>query len=175
MATTRPGGRPIDFGELVDTHQSEILRYLRRLTGDAATAEDLFQETFLRAFGGSARLRPGSNARAWLYRIATNLFLSHRRARGRRMHVALPPDLPSDGPSPSAAQDTRVALAAIRAAVGHLPGRQRAAFIQRHLQGRSYREVAAALGCTAATARAHVYQAMRRLRLELAETIGRTR
>ena len=175
MAKTRPVGRPVDFGELVDTHQTEILRYLRRLTGDSATAEDLFQDTFLRALGGYARLRPGSNPRAWLYRIATNLFLSHCRARGRGTRVAFPPELPSGGPSPSTAQDTAAVLAAIRVAIGRLPARQRAAFIQRQLHGLSYREVAAALGCTEATVRANVYQAVRRLRRELGETIRGTR
>ena len=59
-------------------------------------------------------------------------------------------------------------LAAVRLAIGRLPRRQRAAFIQRQLHGLSYREVGAALGCTAAAARANVYQAVRRLRRELA-------
>ena len=163
MARTRPEGRPGNFGELVDTHQSEILRYLRRLTGDSATAEDLFQDTFLRAFGGYARLRPGSNHRAWLYRIATNLFLNHRSAGGRRTRVALTPELASSDPSPSRAQDTAAACP---------ERRQRAAFMQRQLHGLSYREVAAALGCTEATARANVYQAVRRLRRELATIRG---
>ena len=105
MATTRPRRPPGDFGELVDMHQTEILRYLRRLTGDPTTAEDLFQDTFLRAFCGFARLRPGSNHRARLYRIATNLFLNHRRAGGRRAEVGLTPELPSNGASPSTAHD----------------------------------------------------------------------
>jgi RNA polymerase sigma-70 factor (ECF subfamily) len=168
MATTRPQGRPGDFGGLVDTHQTEILRYLRRLTGDLATAEDLFQDTFLKAFRAFSRLRPGSNHRAWLYRIATNAFFNHRRAGGRRAEVALPPELPSDGPSPAAAQDAAAAIAALRLAVGRLPRRQRAAFIQRQWHQLSYREVGVALGCTEAAARANVYQAVRRLRRELA-------
>ena len=79
MVSTISRCPPADFGELVDRCQTESLSYVRRLTGNPATAEDLFQDTFLRAFGGFARLRPGSNHRAWLYRIATNLFLNHRR------------------------------------------------------------------------------------------------
>ena len=167
MTTTRSRRPPGDFGALVDMHQTEILRYLRRLTGNPTTAEDLFQDTFLRAFRGFARLRPGSNHRAWLYRIATNLFLSHRRAGGRRAEVGLTPELPSNGASPSTAHVGTAALAALRQAVGGLPRRQRAAFIQRQLHGLSYRQVGAALGCTEAAARANVYQAVRRLRREL--------
>ena len=168
MTATRSGGRPGDFGKLIDRHQTEILRYLRRLTGNPTTAEDLFQDTFLRAFGGFGRLRPGSNHRAWLYRIATNVFLNHRRAGGRRAEVALTPELPSQGPSPSKAHDGAAALAAVRQMIGRLPRRQRAAFIQRQLHGRSYRDVSIALGCTEAAVRANVYQAVRRLRRELA-------
>ena len=150
MTTTGSGRSPGDFGELVDRHQAELLRYVRRLTGNPATAEDLFQDTFLRAFGGFARLRSGSNHRAWLYRIATNFFLNRRRARGRRAEVALPPDLICTRPSPFTVHDGAAALAAVRLAIGRLPRRQRAAFIQRQLHGLSYREVGAALGCTAA-------------------------
>ena len=167
MTTTRSRRPPGDFGELVDMHETEILRYLRRLTGNPTTAEDLFQDTFLRAFRGFARLRPGSNHRAWLYRIATNLFLNHRRRGGHRVEVGLTPELPGHGASPSTAHDGAAALAALRQAVGGLPRRQRAAFIQRQLHGLSYREVGAALGCTEAAARANVYQAVRRLRREL--------
>ena len=167
MATTQSGRPPGYFGELVDMHQTEILRYLRRLTANHTTAEDLFQDTFLRAFGGFNRLRPGSNHRAWLYRIATNLFLNHRRAGGRRAEVALPPGLPATGPSPSTVHEGAVARDQLRVAIGGLPRRQRAAFVQRQLHGLSYREVGTVLGCTEAAARANVYQAVRRLRREL--------
>jgi RNA polymerase sigma factor (sigma-70 family) len=156
-----------DFGALVDTHQTEILRYLCRLTGEPSVAEDLFQDTFLRAFGRFGRLRPDSNPRAWLYRIATNVFLNHRRSTGRRSEVALTVDVPSESPSPDMAHDGRAALGALSAAIGRLPPRQRAAFVQRRLQGLGYREVSEALGGTEAAARANVYQAVRRLRREL--------
>ena len=174
MTTTRSRRPPGDFGELVDMHQTEILGYLRRLTGNPTAAEDLFQDTFLRASRGFTRLRPGSNHRAWLYRIATNLFLNHRRAAGRRAEVALPLELISTRPSSCTVHDGAATLAAVRLAIGRLPRRQRAAFIQRQLHGLSYREVGTALGCTAAAARANVYQAVRRLRRERDIFKGRT-
>jgi len=167
MRTRQRREAPRDFGALVDRHQTEILRYLRRLTGDPTLAEDLFQDTFLKAFGRFSRLAPASNHRAWLYRIATNRFLNHRRAAARRVEVALPVETHSPQPSPAAVHERTEAAQAVRAAIGRLPPRQRAAFVQRRLQGLDYRDVSAALGCTEAAARANVYQAMRRLRREL--------
>ena len=81
------------FGELFDAHQAEILRYLVRLTGNRDTADDLFQETFLRAFRAFGRLRRHSNPRAWVYRIATNTYLNHRRGVRRRGETALRDDV----------------------------------------------------------------------------------
>lgn len=156
------------FGEFVDAHQVEILRYLLRVTGNSSDAEDLFQDTFLRALNAFPRLRAGSNHRAWLYRIATNVFLNHRRDGERRREVGLPAELRGHGPSPDARHDCRLAVAAFRRAVARLPRRQRVAFVQRTLHGLSYQEIGKALGCTPDTARAHVYQAVRRLRREMA-------
>ena len=129
----------------------------------------------MRAFSRFGRLRPGSNHRAWLYRIATNLFLNDRRAGGRRAEVALTVEVPSRGPSPSSVHDRAAVLAALRRAIARLPRRQRVAFVQRRLQGLSYRAVGAAMGCSEAAARANVYQAVRRLRRALPDTIGGTR
>ena len=156
------------FGDFIDAHHVEILRYLVRLTGNTADAEDLFQDTFLRAFAAFGRLRPASNRRAWIYRIATNTFLNHRRAARRRNEAAMPHDLAGPGASPTAAHDMVSTAVVFRRAVVGLPPRQRAAFVQRNLQGLSYEHVAAALGCSPAAARANVYQAIRRLRRELA-------
>lgn len=159
---------PPDFGRLVDTYQTEILRYLRRLTGDPATADDLFQDTFLRAFKAFSRLRTQANHRAWLYRIATNRFLNYRRSRRRSVEDPLVRDVRSRAPSPVAEHERAMAADRLRQAITRLPKRQRAAFVQRQLHGFSYREVSAALGGTETAARANVYQAVRRLRRDLA-------
>lgn len=160
---------PVTFGEFVDAHQTEILRYLTRLTGNGSDADDLFQETFLRALGAFDRLRAGSNHRAWLYRIATNAFLNHRRAATRRAEVVLPDEMAGNGPSPGARHEAAATAAAVRQAVRRLSRRQRAAFIQRTIDGCSYGDIGASLGCSSQTARAHVYQAVRRLRREISD------
>ncbi len=148
MTTTRQTDPQNDFGLLLDTYQTEIPRYLRRLTGDAATADDLFQDTFLRAFKAFSRLRANPNHRAWLYRIATNRFLNHRRRRRHGVEVPLAADIRSRTPSPAAIHEHATVAATLRQAIARLPKRQRAAFIQRQLHGFSYKEVSAVLGCT---------------------------
>ena len=105
------------FGDVVDAHQAEVLRYLRRLTGDPIEAEDLFQETFLRALPAFDRLRTESNHRAWIYRIATNAFLNHRRRQRRRNEVALGVELTAPGRSPDLQHQARAAATACREAV----------------------------------------------------------
>jgi RNA polymerase sigma-70 factor (ECF subfamily) len=155
------------FGDVVDAYQAEVLRYLRRLTGDASDAEDLFQETFLRALPAFRRLRAGANHRAWVYRIATNVFLNHRRRLRRRREVPLTSQIPSRGVSPAGRFRAQATAAACRRAIVALPPRQRAAFVQRNVLGWSYAQIADAMGGNRAAARANVYQASRRLRREL--------
>ena len=162
------------FGAVVDAFEVEVYRYLLRLTGNPAEADDLFQETFLRALKAFSRLRPRSNHRAWLYRIATNAFLNACRAARRRREVALPAELVGGRDQDHGARLDRAAAAArcIRA-ITSVPPRQRAAFVQRALEGRAYAEIAAALGCSQSAARANVYQAARRLRGMLGSTESR--
>ena len=155
------------FGELIDQHQIEILRYLVRVTGDRTEADDLFQDTFLRAFQAFGRLRPGSNHRAWLYRIATNVFLNHRRAHRRRREIELTEEVERRRSTRGVKTERPLLVLAFHHALRHLSRRQRAAFVQRNLQGLSYEQIANALGCTSAAARAHVYQAARHLKREL--------
>ena len=157
----------VDFGTLIDRHQGELLRYLARLTGDAVLAEDLFQETFLRAFRHLRRLSDDANHRAWLYRIATNVFLNHRRAARRRPEAGLGDHHPSQAPSPSEAFEFASTVAALQTAISRLLPKQRVVFVQRRLQGLSYAELGETLGCTTEAARASAYQAARRLRREL--------
>ncbi len=157
------------FGDFVDAHQAEVLRYLRRLTANITEAEDLFQETFLRALPGFDDLRANSNHRAWVYRIATNTFLNHRRTMRRRREVPLDGDATGRLPHVAACRDAAVTRSAYRTEVGRLPPRQRAAFIQRVVMGFSYREIAVAMGGTQSAARANVSQAVRRLRRELVD------
>jgi RNA polymerase sigma-70 factor (ECF subfamily) len=159
---------PPDFETLVEKHSAEIFAYLYRLTRDEAEAQDCLQEAFVRAYRAYARLERGANYRAWLYRIAGNVTFTHlkRRNREHRRQTALSESVADDAGRPGEAALQREALAALADAVEGLPPQQRAALILRHYQSLSYREVAAALQCSEAAARANVYQAVHRIRME---------
>ncbi len=160
---------PVSFDQLVERHRSELLAYLTRLLGDAHDAEDACQDALLRAYRAHGRLRPDSNARAWLYKIATNTALNalKRRKRKAAHDVDIDPDrLAVDS---TATLDRRQELRAVARAVEALPPKQRAALMLRQFQGMNYAEIAASLGSSEASARANVYQAIRKLREILAD------
>ena len=84
------------FDAVVATHHGEIFRYLRRLAWRVAEADDLSQETFLRAYRAWPRLTPEANVRAWLFTIATNVYRNHVRGERRRQtaHATVRPPGP---------------------------------------------------------------------------------
>jgi RNA polymerase sigma-70 factor (ECF subfamily) len=154
-----------EFDELVEQHSAEIFAYVWRMLREAHDAEDCLQETFLRAFRSYGRVRAGTNYRAWLYKIATNTARSQWRRRARRdAHTTeLDPDRQADEMSVADRVERKALLAAVTRAVEALPDQQRAALIMRKYQELSYAEIAAALECSEAAARANVYQAVRKL------------
>jgi RNA polymerase sigma-70 factor (ECF subfamily) len=162
----------IAFEDMVDRYSGEIFGYLWRFFQGRPEAEDCLQETFLRAFRAYPRTPDLRNPRAWLYRIATNTARSHW-ARGTRQLVRTA-DLDARLPSPASSVpdlvDHRQRLRAVAAAVEALPPRQRAALLMRKYQELDYAAIADALECTEAAARANVYQALKKLRLQLALT-----
>ena len=158
-----------DFASLVDAHSAGLFAYLWRLLREPADAEDCLQETLLRAYRAFPRLNGHANPQAWLYRIATNTARTHLRQRARRTQRTAPldPEAVGGGPGPADEVERRQALMRVAHAVEALPYHQRAALILRKYQALSYAEVAAALDCTEAAARANVYQALKKLRSEL--------
>ena len=133
-------------------------------------AEDCLQEAFLRAYRAYPRMQGEVNFRAWLYRIAGNTARTQLKRRLRRdgREIDL---LYEEGGASQRADDgleLRERLAAVRTAVRGLPFKQQQSLILRKYQGLSYAEIGAALECSPESARANVYQAVRRLRSELA-------
>jgi len=155
------------FATVVSAHHGEIYRYLQRVVGRAGEADDLSQETFLRAFRAYGSLPEGANVRAWLFSIATNLAKNHFRSetRRRKAYGEVRASLSEAGnPTAEAAVASREMGTLLEGIVQRLPLRQRLAFTQRKIHGLDYDTIGRSLGCSAEAARAHVFQALRKIR-----------
>lgn len=160
------------FAALVERYWDRLYRWLYHLSHDRHTAEDLTQETFLKAYRGLAGFRPGTHFRAWLFRIAHNSYANHRRATSRARQP-FPDNLPDPGEGPVEQALSREALQALARAVGRLPGDFRAAFLLRAEEGLSFRAIAEVLGTTEETARWRVFKARQKLLSVLAPQLER--
>jgi RNA polymerase sigma-70 factor (ECF subfamily) len=158
------------FETVLEAHHPEIYRYLLRVTSRRSDADDLSQETFLRAWRAYRVLAPDANVRAWLFTIATNLARNHFRSERRRQnaHAAVRiVRVETDGARPDGEavfQETRARLERV---VATLPFKQRLAFVLRKIHDLDYEAIARSLECSAESARAHVFQALRKIRRDL--------
>ena len=160
------------FEAVMTAHHAEIYRYLRRVTFWSAEAEDLSQETFLRAFRAYRALPPDANVRAWLFAIATNLFRNSLRSAKRRRaaHDTIKSHGNQEsGDGPEGAAVFNEARAAVEDVIGKLPAKQRAAFVLRKVHELPYEDIAESLSCSVDSARAHVFQAFRKIRQRLGD------
>ncbi|USU06008.1 sigma-70 family RNA polymerase sigma factor [Sphingomonadaceae bacterium OTU29LAMAA1] len=134
-----------------------LRRYARHLTRDQGDGDDLVQETMTRAWAARTRFQPGTNFRAWLFRILRNLFLSDRRRNVR--NVSWNPDLDDDRLTTPADQESGVMLADLDTALGSItPGQAEALMLVAH-EGLSYEEAASRLGVPMGTVRSRVFRA----------------
>jgi RNA polymerase sigma-70 factor (ECF subfamily) len=139
------------FGELVGRRQASIRGLLRRWCGDAALADELAQETFIRAWRNLRRLRSPGAFGGWLRQIALNIWLQHARRAKIPMDVALVEEEVRDTvtPNPGARIDLDRALAALRPP-------ERLCVELSHGQGMSHGEIAAATGLALGTVKSHI-------------------
>ena len=156
----------------IEGYGPELRRHLTRMLPSEADADDLLQEVWVRAIRKPPESEPGSNVRAWLYRVATNVALDRLATEGRRCcalvgrRLALAPE-PASAPDEVLGSLSPAARFRVREKVAALPPKQREAVWLRWVEGRDYEAIAARLECSQASARANVYNGMKRLRVEL--------
>ena len=170
--------------EPADQFADQVLSYARqlhsaalRLTGNPADAEDLVQETYVKALAGSGTFQPGTNLRAWLHRIQANTFYGSCRARRRR-----PQEFPLDNVEPVAPERTAVAVSAEDVVLAHMPDPLLTRALRElpdHLamtvyladaEGYTYAEIARITGVPLGTVMSRLHRGRKRLRAELADT-----
>ena len=167
-------GKPsLDFAEVFREYQSPIYNYLLRMTQNQVEAEDLTQETFVRAHRSLPSFRGEASLSTWLYRIATNASLDHfRRRTTRQDRTALPlekiefyEDRDSTTPaSPEQQAACSEMSACVQAFIRGLPPDYRVVLVLKDLQGLKNREIAQVLDCSLATVKIRLHRARSKLR-----------
>jgi RNA polymerase sigma factor (sigma-70 family) len=143
------------FESFYEAHKDEVLAFLRKRVG-RERADDLFQDTFLRALRAYDRLEHGEHLRAWVLTIASRLIVDGARR-----------ELPSDELSVEpAVEDARPAFEELAPLTDGLPPKERAAVVLRYGYGLGYDEIGAALGSSEQAARQAASAGVRRLRKE---------
>lgn len=167
------------FDALVTRHERPLWNFLRRSVRDAAMAEDLLQETFMRVVKSAPRWRPEAKFSTWLYTLARNLCIDHARRAvfrktasldgrgGERDSGSMPPlrdrlDVGDRGAETATAN--RQLAARIDAAVDALPEAQREVFLMREVLCMPFAEIAVALSENPATIKSRMRYALERLR-----------
>lgn len=170
LAARAAAGDDDAFRVLVDRHGRMVFNLAYRITGERTSAEDVVQETFLRAYRALHRFDGRATFATWLHRIATNAAVDVTRHRRVRREVAYETEGGAPDPAPSAEPGPeRVAASAdlrraLFAAMDTLTPVERLAFVLRHYEGRTTAEIAGQLGLRDSASRQAVFRAVRKLR-----------
>jgi RNA polymerase sigma-70 factor (ECF subfamily) len=174
---------PARFAEMTMPYMSALYAAAMRMTRNPADAEDLVQETYLRAFRGFEGFREGTNLKAWLYKILTNTFINTYRARKRRPDQVDLDDvedfylfrriggLESAEASRTAESEVLDAIpdAEVKEALESLPEQFRMAVILADIEGFSYKEIAEILDVPIGTVMSRIHRGRRQLQKRLWE------
>jgi len=165
------------FDTLFTRYQKRTYRLVQRFVSNHEDALDLTQDAFIRAYQGLADFKSQCQFYSWLYRITVNLCIDFLRKKARsevmlyesddpeEIPMANVPDLRSE--SPSKALENKELRAQLRKAIRRLPPKQRRVFILRHWDGLSLKDIAATVGRSDGTVKAHLFHAHRNLRKHL--------
>jgi RNA polymerase sigma-70 factor (ECF subfamily) len=147
--------RQDEFEQIALRHTSGLLRFARRLTGDSAAAEDLVQESLLKAWRSFHQFQPETNARAWLFRIVVNCWYGWaRKIKVLAMPAPAPPESVLDALEISQALD-------------QLPAEQRAVIVLAVVEGFTCREIADIVGVPIGTVMSRLSRARQAMREKL--------
>lgn len=176
------GGDQDAFRVLVERHSRGVFRVAYRLTGHEQDAEDVVQDTFIRAYRQIGQFESRATFATWLYRIAFNCAHDVLRKRpcagtrtsldddGERMRLELADASPGANPAQRLMQ--RRIGERVRAAMVDLTPRERAAFVMRHFEGLSIEEISRALDLRASAAKHSIFRAVKKLRVALEPLAG---
>ena len=167
-------GDPAAFEALIRNHQRMIHSLTFRMTGSPADAEDLAQETFIRAYGQIGSFRGTAKFSTWLYRIAVNTCLNWRQSEARRFHLQAncAEEMSAQHATGENSPAKNGACELVQSALLKLPAKQRAAIVLTIYDGLNHAEAAQILGCSETTVSWRVFAARRKLKSWLSKNGG---
>jgi RNA polymerase sigma-70 factor (ECF subfamily) len=175
------------FRTLVEQHSRAVFRLAWRMTGNESDAEDMVQETFLRAWKQIGKFDGRASFSTWLHRICANCSLDHIRASKRKQDLHVGPhskengdadpfaQLASGTPSPERLAGSSQIASRLAAALGELSEMERVAFVMRHYEGVGIEEISMALGVQPGAAKHSVFRAVQKLRRALEPVMSASR
>lgn len=162
-----------DFQRLALEHLDALYNFAIYLTRNPPEADDLVQETYLRAFRFAHRFQAGTHLRAWLFQILRNTFLTFYRLREREGAIAddgVPDwDVPMFHDAPEASASAMEAHTDLERALSRLPVEFRTVLLLAEVEGMPLEEVARVMSCPVGTVKSRIFRAKERLRGLLAD------
>lgn len=163
------------YGKIVSRYNGRLYNFVFRFVSDRETAEDIVQETFLRAFRKRKEYRAIANFSTWLFTIAGNLAKSELRRRKRWRLFSLDRDeesdtgmdLPDESFRPDRVAESSMADDQIQDAIAALPENYRQVILLRDVEGMSYQEIAEIIDCPVGTVKSRVNRARLKLQQKL--------
>lgn len=163
------------YGKIVARYRGRLYNFVFRFVGDRETAEDIVQETFLRAFRKRKEYRAIANFSTWLFTIAGNLAKSELRRRKRWRLFSLHRDeesdtgmeLPDESFRPDKVAESSLADVQIQEAIVSLPENYRQVILLRDVEGMSYQEISEIVDCPVGTVKSRVNRARLKLQQKL--------
>ena len=183
VAKARSGDRDA-FRALVERHSRGLFRLAYRMTGNQQDAEDVVQESFLRAYRQLGNFDERASFGTWIYRIVTNCSLDVVRSRKRRAEHFAPAEdstedivaeLPAHDPTPERSALSSEVRARVAEAMKELSETERTAFVLRHYEGMRIEEVSRILECQPGAAKHSVFRAVQKLRRALEPIVSAAR
>lgn len=165
------GGDTAAFEALVHRNTKLVLSLAVRLVGNREDAEELAQETFIRAYRSIGSFEGTARFSTWIYRIAMNLCLNHLRRSRWRGFLGLDETAEIQAPDPSPHQQVSAGQVQerMRKALAALPAKQRATVALKAFHDKSHEEIAQIMGCTVGTSKANYFHGVQKLKKALVE------
>lgn len=155
---------PADYEVLIRAYQSDVRNWLRHLTGDPAQADDLAQETFIRAWERLHTITDAGKFKAWVMKIAYNMFLQSRRRQGRETRLADALGREYLAAENHSTMDPDAGLADLPGMLASLTPEERIAMVLCYAYGMSHREIAELSEMPLGTVKSHIRRGTARIR-----------